>query len=129
MRKPRVARPSPAMVVAIVALVVALGGGAYAATKIPKKSVGTKQLKGNAVTKVKIADGAVTNAKIANGAITPAKISSTGGSLPIGFATVTAGGTLFQSGGAVLGVNRPLTGRYCFRPCRSREDGGRQRQR
>lgn len=41
-------RPSPAMVVALVALVCALTGTAWAA--LGKNSVGTKQLKSNAVT-------------------------------------------------------------------------------
>lgn len=41
---PRINRPSPAMMVALVALFVALGGGAYAATKLPKNSVGTNQV-------------------------------------------------------------------------------------
>jgi hypothetical protein len=42
-------RPSHTTVIAYVALFVALGGGAYAAT-LPKNSVGPKQLKSNAVT-------------------------------------------------------------------------------
>ncbi len=41
---PRISRPSPALIVALVALFVALGGGAYAATKLPKNSVGTNQV-------------------------------------------------------------------------------------
>jgi hypothetical protein len=45
----RLGRPSPAMVVAIVALVAALGGGAYAAKKI-----GTKQLANKSVTTKKL---------------------------------------------------------------------------
>jgi hypothetical protein len=65
-------RPSPALVVASIALFVALGGGAYAALKIPKNSVGTKQLKNNAVTSKKLAKGAVTSAKFASGAKAPA---------------------------------------------------------
>jgi hypothetical protein len=51
-------RPSPALVVATVALIVALGGTSYAAFTLPKNSVGTKQLKNNAVTLVKIAPAA-----------------------------------------------------------------------
>jgi hypothetical protein len=47
-------RPSPAMVVALIALCVALGGGAYAAIKLPRNSVGTKQLKKGAVTPPKL---------------------------------------------------------------------------
>jgi hypothetical protein len=38
------------------ALFVALGGGAYAAIKIPKNSVGTTQIKKNAVTTAKVKD-------------------------------------------------------------------------
>lgn len=41
-------------VVALLALFVALGGGAYAATSLPANSVGTKQLKKGAVTLSKI---------------------------------------------------------------------------
>jgi hypothetical protein len=43
------------MVVALIALSVALGGGAYAAIKLPKASVGAKQLKKGAVTPPKLA--------------------------------------------------------------------------
>jgi hypothetical protein len=42
-------------VVAVIALFIALGGGAYAAFKVPKESVGTKQLKDDAVTPPKVA--------------------------------------------------------------------------
>jgi hypothetical protein len=47
-------RPSPAMIVALVALGVALGGTSYAATKLPKNSVSTRQLKNNSVTSPKV---------------------------------------------------------------------------
>lgn len=56
--------PSPALVISLIALFVALGGTTYAATNLPKNSVGTKQLKKNAVTAVKIKKGAVTATKI-----------------------------------------------------------------
>lgn len=46
--------PSPAMVVACLALLVALGGTSYAAIRLPANSVGTKQLKRGAVTGVKV---------------------------------------------------------------------------
>jgi hypothetical protein len=62
--KHRLRAPSPALVVAVVALFVALGGTTYAATSLPKNSVGAKQLKKNAVTGVKIKSGAVTKTKI-----------------------------------------------------------------
>lgn len=62
-------RPSPAMIVALVALFVALGGSAYAASKI-----GTKDIKNNAITTAKIKKNAVTAAKVKKNAITTAKI-------------------------------------------------------
>jgi hypothetical protein len=46
------------MVVALVALFVALGGGAYAALKLPANSVGAAQLKKSAVTPTKLSPAA-----------------------------------------------------------------------
>src|SRR3569832_1455475 len=60
--------------IALLALFIALGGTTYAATALPKNSVGTKQLKKNAVTAVKIKNGSVTSAKIAGNAVTGAKV-------------------------------------------------------
>jgi hypothetical protein len=57
-------RPSPAMVVACIALALALGGTSYAAIKLPAKSVGTKQLKRNAVTSPKVKNNALTGADV-----------------------------------------------------------------
>ncbi len=65
----RTRRPSPALVISILALFVALGGSAYAATK-----VGTKDIKANAITSAKIKKNAVTTAKIKKNAVTTAKI-------------------------------------------------------
>jgi hypothetical protein len=56
--------PSPAMVVACLALLVALGGTSYAAIKLPANSVGTKQLKRGAVTGVKVKSNTLTGAQI-----------------------------------------------------------------
>lgn len=47
-------RPSPALVVAIVALVVAAAGTGYAAINLPRNSVGAQQLKPNAVSSGKV---------------------------------------------------------------------------
>jgi hypothetical protein len=53
----RVFRPRRyANVVSTLALVVALGGTSYAAVELPKNSVGSKQLKTNAVTSSKVKD-------------------------------------------------------------------------
>lgn len=62
-------RPSPAMIVALLALFVGLGGTGYAVTALPKNSVGAKQIRKAAVTSPKIHDGAVRSRDIANGAI------------------------------------------------------------
>jgi opacity protein-like surface antigen len=64
--------PSPAMIVACIALVVALGGASYAAAVLPKNSVGTAQLK----------KGAVTGAKVKNGSLKAADF--TAGQFPAG---------------------------------------------
>ena len=53
-----------ANVTATLALFVALGGGAYAATALPANSVGTKQLKKNSVVTSKIKDRSITGTKL-----------------------------------------------------------------
>ena len=47
---------TPSLVVAVLALIVALGGVGYAASVLPKNSVGTKQLKKNSVVSKKVKD-------------------------------------------------------------------------
>lgn len=73
--------PSPAMVVAVAALVVALGGSAWAVSKIgtrqiKNKAVTTPKLKNNAVTAPKIKGAAITAPKIANRAVTASKLGT-----------------------------------------------------
>jgi hypothetical protein len=58
------------MVVAVTALVFAVGGTSYAALSLPAGSVGTKQLKRGAVTTNKIHSRAVTGAKVAVNSLT-----------------------------------------------------------
>jgi hypothetical protein len=70
-------RPSAALVVSIIALLVALGGSSYAAFRLPSNSVGTKQLKAGAVTTKKLAHGAkVSNAVHADEATSAGSASS-----------------------------------------------------
>jgi hypothetical protein len=60
-------RPSPAMVVACIALLVALTGTSFAAvSQLAPSSVGTRQLKTGAVTNAKLRNNAVTSVKVAN---------------------------------------------------------------
>jgi hypothetical protein len=88
----RARRPSPALVVSVISLVVALGGTSYAAFSLPKDSVGasqlragvvmTKKIKNGAVTTAKIKNGSITTVKIKNGAVTKAKLNVTGLTVP-----------------------------------------------
>jgi hypothetical protein len=66
-----------ANVMSSIAVFLVLGGGAAIAAKtvLPKKSVGTPQLKANAVTTAKIKKNAVTTKKIKDNAVTGAKIA------------------------------------------------------
>ncbi|HEY2335559.1 MAG TPA: hypothetical protein VGH58_11205 [Solirubrobacterales bacterium] len=73
-------------VIATMALFIALGGVAVAATQLPRNSVGARQLKRGAVTSAKLAKKSVTNGKLApnsvgpgnigNGAVTSAKLAA-----------------------------------------------------
>lgn len=60
-------RATYANVTSSLALVVALSGGAYAASALPRHSVGTPQLKAGAVTSGKVADGALRAQDFARG--------------------------------------------------------------
>jgi hypothetical protein len=70
MRKILRRMPSPAMVVACIALAVALGGTSYAAIKLPRNSVGTTQLQKNAVVASKLNARSVGPQKLQNNAVT-----------------------------------------------------------
>jgi hypothetical protein len=62
-------RPSPALIISIIALIAALTSTAYAAG-LGKNSVGSRQLKSKSVTTGKIANNAVTGAKVAKETLT-----------------------------------------------------------
>jgi hypothetical protein len=62
-------RPSPALLVAIIAIVFAIGGAAYAGSK-----VGTHDLENGAVTAAKLHRKAVTTKKIKRDSVTGAKV-------------------------------------------------------
>jgi hypothetical protein len=68
-------RPSPALVISIIALVMAMGGTGYAALSLPKNSVGSKQLKKNAVTGSKVKNSSLTGADIKNGSLKGADLN------------------------------------------------------
>src|SRR3954470_2457502 len=58
-----------ANVVSMMALFVALGGTSYAVAKLPKNSVGSKQIKKNAVTGSKVKNGSLKKGDFAAGSL------------------------------------------------------------
>lgn len=65
----RLRRPSPAMIVACLALGVSLSGIGYAATVLPRNSVGTAQLQANAVVSGKVRNGTLMRADFKTGQV------------------------------------------------------------
>src|SRR3954454_14689211 len=58
-----------AHLIAMLALFVAMGGTGYAALKLPKNSVGSKQIKKNAVTSTKVKNGSLKKGDFAAGQV------------------------------------------------------------
>ena len=76
-------RPSPALVIACLALGVALGGTSYATVlNVPRNSVGTPQLQRNAVKAAKIAPNAVRTGHVLDGTLLTADFKA--GQIPQG---------------------------------------------
>lgn len=85
------AQLSYANTMATIAVFFALGGASYAATQLPKNSVGTKQLKNKAVTGAKIGAKAITSDKIADGAVGGAQVNTaTLGTVPTAVSAATS---------------------------------------
>jgi hypothetical protein len=112
----KVGRPSPAMIIAIVALVLAMVGTGYAAVSLPKKSVGTAQLKAKAVTNAKIKNGTITGKKLKLKTIgtvpnaAHASVADLANSVPPSaiHPVGAAGEPQFLSGSSNLGASGPL---------------------
>ena len=95
-KRKRLRAPSPAMVVACIALAVTLSGVSYAAT-LAKNSVGTAQLKSNAVNSAKVANNSLTGSDVnestlAGGSITGVNAALLGGHPASDFELASAGG-------------------------------------
>ena len=67
---------SYANVVASLALFLALGGAAYAATKLPPNSVGAKQIRNGSVTSGDVKNQTLTGTDIKNGSVTAADLKA-----------------------------------------------------
>jgi hypothetical protein len=106
----RLRRPSPAMVVAVVALFLSAGGASYAAVTLPNASVGAAQLKTFAVTNPKIANSSVGYRKIMPGAVGTVRIDKNDVQLRVN-GTCTAGNQAVTSvnisGGVTCGSTSP----------------------
>jgi hypothetical protein len=106
--KRRLRAPSPAFVVSLIAVFIALGGTSYAAiTVLPQNSVGTKQLKNGAVTKTKISKKTITQLKGNRGPAGPA-----GATGPPGSQGVPGPAGPFPSGNAPSGIT--IRGNYAL---------------
>jgi hypothetical protein len=77
---------SPSMAVALIALFVALSGGAYAALTLPRNSVGAAQLKRGSVTASKVRNGTLTKADFKRGTLLKGATGARGAAGPAGSA-------------------------------------------
>ena len=71
-------RPSPALVISIIALVFAATGTGWAVTRLPRSSVGTAQLKNGAVVSSKVKDGSLLASDFAAGQLPAGATGATG---------------------------------------------------
>jgi hypothetical protein len=133
MRVLRGIRPSPATVIASIALLVALAGTGYAATSLPANSVGPRQLQNNAVTTSKVKDRSLRAVDFAPGQIPrgprgftgapgppgaagapgargPTGAAGTSASIP--FAVVNADGSLARGSGVISVGHTAASGSY-----------------
>jgi hypothetical protein len=128
----RALRPSPATIIASIALLVALAGTGYAATSLPANSVGPRQLQSNSVTSSKVKNFSLLKSDFAPNQIpagargpvgppgTPGAPGSRGPTGPQGpagasgsslWAVINPTGTLARGAG-VLSVSHTATGYY-----------------
>jgi hypothetical protein len=114
-------RPSPAMVVAFIALSAALTGSATALTgsrtvqadDLATGSVGKRAIRTNGVGKAEIRSNAIGRSELRDGAVTPPKIS---GTVPVAngldkWGVVNSNGA-FERGAGVTSTTRTGTGAY-----------------
>lgn len=83
-----------ANVIAYLALFVALGGTSYAAIKLPRNSVGNKQLRSNAVTSGKVRNGSLRLSDFQSGALKRGPRGPQGPAGPAGASTLGSAKTL-----------------------------------
>jgi hypothetical protein len=97
-------RPSPAIVIASLALLVALGGTSFAAVTavLPRNSVGTPQLKNGAVTAAKVKAGTLLASNFKAGQLTAGPAGAAGPTGPAGPAGPGAKWALLKADGTII---------------------------
>jgi hypothetical protein len=107
------------MVVACLALAVAMAGTGYAATALPKNSVGVVQLRNNSVTAAKVKNGSLLRADFKPGQLVPGPRGPAGAIGPAGpagpgarWALVRADGTIVAQSGGISPTAKPADGVY-----------------
>jgi uncharacterized protein YneF (UPF0154 family) len=91
-------RPSPGVLIGVIALVLALAGGAYAASKIQTNDIAKK-----AVTGPKIAKDAVKSGKIVNGTIKAGDLAA--GVVPkFAYGRISKAGTNVTAAAGAVGI-------------------------
>jgi hypothetical protein len=109
-------RPTPAMVVACIALMVALGSTGYAATVLPRNSVGTAQLRNNAITAAKVKNFSLLRQDFKRGQLPAGAQGPAGPAGPAGpgarWALVRADGTIVAQSGGITPTAKPSVGAY-----------------
>lgn len=119
--KRTLSRPTAPLFISIFALVVALGGTAYASGVLPRHSVGTVQLKKNAVVSGKVKDGSLLRADFRAGQLPAGPKGDKGDTGPagsaLGWATILGDGSIYVFGGQLgaPSVTHPATGIYCIK--------------
>jgi hypothetical protein len=118
-----------ANVISTLCLFMLLGGGAYAATQLPKNSVGAKQIKNGAITGKKIKKGTIDATKLTSSTVALLK-GTKGDAGPVGaqgpqgttnsgaYATVAVGENIFFVGShpGFAAVEKVQEGIYCLTP-------------
>ena len=110
-----------AHIIAMLALFVAMGGTGYAALKLPKNSVGSKQIKKNAVTSTKVKNGSLKKGDFAAGQVPagpagPAGKNGTNGTNgtngapgeAVAYARIDATGNLIGGPGQAKGITQTM---------------------
>jgi hypothetical protein len=120
-------RPTPALIVACIALFVALGGTGVAVVSVqaPKSSVGTQALRNGAVTSVKVKNFTLVRKDFKKGTLlrgapgAPGRAGAAGPPGPTGpagpgarWALVRADGTIIAQSGGISPTAKPATGSY-----------------